>query len=148
MEMGEGEMIPNPLRALGAILEALWPVETRPLLSVLAAEQLADDEAERDAWRTNELYDKGCIRRLGTSSVDGAATSPPAEESPAAAASATSAAAGHPTLSAVLAGAGAGHSPKLAAAAAFGLRQWLAGKTCDAPTYFGYIASDLEHFSK
>jgi hypothetical protein len=32
--------------------------------------------------------------------------------------------------------------------AAFGLRQWIAGEKCDAPTYFASIARDLEQLSK
>jgi hypothetical protein len=37
---------------------------------------------------------------------------------------------------------------KLADAAVFGLRQWISGEPCTAPTYFGSIAHDLEQLSK
>jgi hypothetical protein len=85
-----------------------------------------------------------------TASTDGAVTDdPPVERSPAAAVEATSAAAGHPNgWAGPILDLHDGGLLKLEWVAAFGLRQWLAGETCDAPTFFESIAHDLEQLSK
>lgn len=38
--------------------------------------------------------------------------------------------------------------PSAAAAAAIGLRQWISGEPCTAPTYFGSICRDLDQLAK
>jgi hypothetical protein len=109
-----------------------------PHLARAGAELLAEAEAEREAWDENELRTEAEWLGYQTASTDGAVTADPAVEcSPAAAASATSAAAGHPNR----------NQMRMRVAVA-GLRQWVAGETCSAPTYFGCIADDLEQLAK
>lgn len=119
-------------------------------------------EAEDEAWEMNELFTKPTpfddiveawvndgdklwqflqgqiIHAPQTASTDGAVSDPAVECSPAAAGPGSSAAAGHPNIS----------QRRLHAAAAYGMRRWINGETCDAPTYYRSIVRDLEQFTQ
>ena len=133
----------NPLKALGAFLEWAWPADTRPLLAVLAEQQLIEAEAEQEVseprWTSKDWQNpdaQAYWESQDTSSVDGAVTDPVTEAGPAAAASATSAAAGHPHI----------NQRRLHAAAAYGLREWQAGEKFAMPLYWASIIDALEQF--
>ena len=125
-----------------AILESIAPLDKLPSLDDLAAQQLADKEAEEEVAEpvvaSDGEFHEGSFYDPEMSSTDGAVTDPAVECSPAAAASATSAAAGHPNRD----------QRKLYAVAAFGLSEWMKGEPCDAPTYFRSLIHDLEQLAK
>jgi hypothetical protein len=148
--------------ALG--LEICYPMAKPPSLEYDAAEQLAyadleaayereakdaqqilaDAEAEREVWEPWYLPAWAREAARKTSPVDGEAepcvvAGPPAGERPS-------------PDSAILPAPGEGHpnvnQRRMHAAAAYGLREWLDGESCTAPTYFASIVNDLEQFSK
>jgi hypothetical protein len=128
--------------ALG--LEICYPMAKPPSLEYDAAEQLLDIEAEYEVLEPWYLPAWAREAALKTSPVDGEAepcvvAGPPAGERPS-------------PDSAILPAPGEGHpnvnQRRMHAAAAYGLREWLDGERCSAPTYFASIVNDLEQFSK
>jgi hypothetical protein len=101
-------------------------------------------------WGLDTILTDEARYGLVTSSADGEATGPPAEERPAANPGIRPpVAAGHPNgWAAPILDLHDRGLLKLEWVAAFGLSQWIAGEPCDAPTYFSSIVRDLEHLAK